>query len=518
MIGRQRVAVVGGGPAGAVAALVLARRGLDVVVIESRKGPGQKIGETLPPSLTPLLQRLGLAGLLERDGQLRAEGIRAVWGGERAVDRAFLSDPRGLGWHVDRRDFEARLAVCAGQAGASWRWGWRVAGVTALPSGSFRAAPAGVALPAPGDGEPRWRLELRRTAGSGGPGDTMEGTDGGQPASGGGPGPAAAAAKAEAGPAGAAGAESRSGSVLQLDVHFVVDASGRAAHVARRQRARRVRYDRLVGIAAMLPSATAKPTATTTAKATVTKSAKATVTTSAKATVTTTAKAAVTTTAKRTATTAAKAAVTTAAPAPGFGPPAPGLAALADAVPAGYTLVEAVPEGWWYSAELADGRLAVGLFGDGDLLDRSLLGGDRERVAATWLRRLGETRETAARVAARGPLPGRLDPRVLPAESSRLDAILGAGWLAVGDAAAAYDPLSSHGVASAMGSGFYGGNAVADLLAGSEDAGAAYLGVMQDAYGAYLDLLRAHYATERRWPDAPFWRRRHRPDFGVAPI
>lgn len=106
--------------------------------------------------------------------------------------------------------------------------------------------------------------------------------------------------------------------------------------------------------------------------------------------------------------------------------------------------------------------------------------------------------------------------RVLPAESSRLDVIAGDGWLALGDAAAAYDPLSSYGIASAMGSGFYGGHAIADILEGREDARFAYLEVMQRACGTCLDLQREHYARERRWPDAPFWRRRQVPEYGLS--
>jgi hypothetical protein len=41
---------------------------------------------------------------------------------------------------------------------------------------------------------------------------------------------------------------------------------------------------------------------------------------------------------------------------------------------------------------------------------------------------------------------------------------------------------------------------------------------MQKAYGAYLDLLREHYAQERRWPEAPFWRRRLAAGFGVETL
>lgn len=363
--------LVGGGPAGAVAALVLARRGVRAVVLESRPAPGPKAGECLPPSLSPLLRHLGLEDLLARDGHLRSHGNRFVWGSSRPGERPFLSGLQGDGWHVDRALFESRLAERARAAGVDWRQGWRFRGCD-------RAGP-------------RWRLEVARP----------------------------------------------DGSREEISADFVADATGRPAHLARRLGARRVRYDRLVGAAALLESAT--PAADT------------------------------------------------------------------------YTLVEAIPDGWWYSALLADGRLALAFMTDGDLLDRRLAAGDPE----AWQRSLAAAPETRERVESHGY---RLSapPRTLPAESSRLDRIEGDGWLALGDAAAAYDPLSSHGIGSAMGSGYYGGHAIADLLAGRPDARLAYLGVLQDAYGAYLDLQRRHYAAERRWPKAPFWRRRHDALYGLA--
>lgn len=357
--------IAGGGPAGAVAALVLARRGISVTVLESRAAPERKVGECLPPSLSPLLHHLGLIDLLEQDGHLRSLGNRFVWGSSEPGERPFLTGTKGDGWHVDRQVFEARLAEHARAAGAEWRWGCRLT----------RCERNGK----------RFRLEVENGSGS---------------------------------------------EVLEAD--FVADATGRRARVARRLGARRIRYDRLVGTAALLRS----PTPDTDR----------------------------------------------------------------------YTLVEAVPEGWWYSALLADGRLAVAFMTDGDLLDRS-----------TWDQGLQRTRETRARVEGHGYAIEEA-PRVLPAETSRLDTILGDGWLALGDAAAAYDPLSSHGISSAMGSGFYAGHAIADLLAGHPEAGLAYLDVLQNAYGGCLDLQKRHYASERRWPEAPFWKRRHEETYGIETV
>lgn len=44
------VAIIGGGPAGCVAALQLARGGADVLVLERRTSYERRLGETLPPA------------------------------------------------------------------------------------------------------------------------------------------------------------------------------------------------------------------------------------------------------------------------------------------------------------------------------------------------------------------------------------------------------------------------------------------------------------------------------------
>ncbi len=167
-----------------------------------------------------------------------------------------------------------------------------------------------------------------------------------------------------------------------------------------------------------------------------------------------------------------------------------------------FTLVEAVATGWWYSAALAGGQLAVVYFTDYDLLERG------QRSFEGWWSLLQETEYTWER-AQRHDYVGQGELRILPAGASRLTVIGGERWLAVGDAAMTYDPLSSYGMVSAMGGGFYAAQAVADALAGRSKALLTYHQMLERAYITYQVMHRRQYALEQRWPDACFWRRRH---------
>ncbi|MCY1030783.1 hypothetical protein OV207_04890 [Corallococcus sp. BB11-1] len=85
---------------------------------------------------------------------------------------------------------------------------------------------------------------------------------------------------------------------------------------------------------------------------------------------------------------------------------------------------------------------------------------------------------------------------------------MGDGWLAAGDAALSFDPLSSQGLFNALFTGLAAAEATDRALSGDPSATSDYAGTLADIDAAYRRNLAAWYALERRWPEQEFWRRR----------
>jgi len=165
------------------------------------------------------------------------------------------------------------------------------------------------------------------------------------------------------------------------------------------------------------------------------------------------------------------------------------------------TLVEAQSDGWWYSAATPDSGLVVVWMSDADLVRRQALS-DRSR----WFQQLARSTHTAARVAGAVAEAG---PLIRAAHSQRLSDFGGEGWLAAGDAACTFDPLSSQGILKALRTGKIASFAAID---GLEDRGASslarYEGLLAAEYSQYLETRAWFYGQERRWPESAFWARR----------
>jgi flavin-dependent dehydrogenase len=156
-------------------------------------------------------------------------------------------------------------------------------------------------------------------------------------------------------------------------------------------------------------------------------------------------------------------------------------------------IVEATADGWWYSAPLVSGRLFTGW-----MTDFSLIGHTHYEAAA--MRSLEGAPVHAKRI-------GR--PRlskVVGSATWAMSPAAGPGWLAIGDAALARDPISGDGLTSALRSACEGADAMLRGLNGDEAVWASEVARLAQNAARYqerrLDLYRV---AAKRWPSSPFW-------------
>lgn len=358
------VAVLGGGPAGLATALSLRRQrpDLSIAVLERSGYDRRRIGETLPPTVRPLLERLGAWPAFLADNHLPCRAAASAWDSDRLETKEFFDHPHNCGWHLDRRRFDATLARLAAKAGSRVISPARVHHCEPTPDG--------------------WRLTYQLA-------DTPP---------------------------------------RALETEFVVDATGRRSAFAQTRGVKRITADRLVGLVVF-------------ARFT-------------------------------------------------------GSAGRYDIG----TLVETVPEGWWYSAGLPGGELVTAFMTDADIVRQSGL-----KTADRWLAAASRTRHVFPRLARAEPTA---PPAVVPAKSFRLDRFGGDRWLAVGDAASTFDPVSSHGIFKSLRSGIMASYAIRDHFEGRGPWLEKYDHLHANEYAEYQKTCASIYRREQRWPTSPFWHRR----------
>jgi flavin-dependent dehydrogenase len=166
------------------------------------------------------------------------------------------------------------------------------------------------------------------------------------------------------------------------------------------------------------------------------------------------------------------------------------------------TLVEAAEFGWWYTADLPDGRVAAALMTDADLLPRP-----PRDLHKYWLSQLATAQHTASRLLNSTPVQ---DVRTVSASSYLTDRISGDGWLAVGDAAMAWDPLSSQGITNGLESGIAAAQAIREARDGRPGGLRSYSRRIVRGFEYYCELREHYYRQVRRWPHSVFWTRRQR--------
>ncbi|KAJ7279073.1 hypothetical protein C8J57DRAFT_1502903 [Mycena rebaudengoi] len=113
-----KVLVVGGGPGGAYTAAVLAREGIDVVVLEASKFPRYHIGESMLPSLRHFLRFIGAEQKVEAHGFERKPGAAILFNQWKREGYTKFGE-NNHSWNVVRSEFDEILLRHAEECGAA---------------------------------------------------------------------------------------------------------------------------------------------------------------------------------------------------------------------------------------------------------------------------------------------------------------------------------------------------------------------------------------------------------------
>lgn len=178
-----------------------------------------------------------------------------------------------------------------------------------------------------------------------------------------------------------------------------------------------------------------------------------------------------------------------------------------------YTRIEAAPNGWWYSNRLPDtenrqGWRLVVFHSDKDLPAA------KQAASLQGFNQLLEHSQHIAPLLKEKSYQSFGGIRGAPAHSQRLQKFCGNAWMAVGDAAQAYDPLSSQGIDKALKTACYAGYMLHYALSEHLPLGkdnryiAQYDAQLQQLWTEYLSQRDFYYHIQRRWSQNPFWQRR----------
>ena len=138
---------------------------------------------------------------------------------------------------------------------------------------------------------------------------------------------------------------------------------------------------------------------------------------------------------------------------------------------------------------------------DVDLLPR----GEKQELCAWWRDQLSQAVHVPRRF--RNFVQSR-DFFTRSARSQCLDFPIGSGWLAVGDAAMAFDPLASQGIIKALDHGKRAAASICPFLKGEDLSLERFALHLRYEYAAFHTMKAKYYRLAQQWPQSIFWQRR----------
>jgi flavin-dependent dehydrogenase len=163
-------------------------------------------------------------------------------------------------------------------------------------------------------------------------------------------------------------------------------------------------------------------------------------------------------------------------------------------------IIEASKNGWWYFAPIPGKENVVVFFTDPDIVRKTGIWKKEQ-----WIQSLRETKKIEKLLSANEDL-GKL--RTYSVSSSSLVDPVGLNWVAIGDTANSFDPLSAQGVEFALRSAIKAAIAVSAPPIQRRLKLREYGSAQRKLFINYMVMRKHFYGLEKRWPESSFWRRR----------